>query len=320
MKKLKLFLSFFIIILFQLTCLIMPLNKSFVYAESNSNYAKVKSGCLLFKTIDSTKTSPENVLFEIPESYFVSILSEANANIFKVKYDNFTGFVDSSCITKTNITPASPTLKNITFAINSDSATQLRSEPSADSNTNVLTTIPANTQNINYIAKISSSVPTGGTSDVWFFAEYCPESNPTSVYYGYIYSERTTNLTPILANTEADPPPPEPDIIENDSFENYEIPTLTKIILISAICLPVVILLIISIIKARNYREQAKNSIKQKTEAPIKSFTTNQPKTLKSFKGKVYKIKDKFEPTLSFKQTYKNINFSALDDEDENLL
>ncbi|MCR5553447.1 MAG: hypothetical protein K6F08_01755 [bacterium] len=295
-------------------------NKPIIYAESNSNYAKVKSGCLLFKSIDSTQTSPENVMFEIPESYFVTIISETNANIFKVKYDNFTGFVDSSFITKTNITPTLPTLKNITFAINSDSATQLRSEPSADSNTNVLTTIPANTQNINYIAKISSSVPTGGTSDVWFFAEYCPESNPTSVYYGYVYSERTTNLTPIIANTEADPPPPETAITESDNVENYEIPMLTKIILISAICLPVVILLIISIIKARSYREQSKNSIGQKVEIPIKSFTTNQHKTLKSFKGKVYKIKDKFEPTLSFKQNYKNIDFSALDDEDENLL
>ena len=300
----------------------------YALASLNSTYAKVKSGCVLYKSSNTTLNDPENLLFEIPESYFVTILQEKD-NLVKVKYDSFVGYVDSQFLSAVNFTPKVQTLKNITFSISPDAGTQLKSEPSTESSSQTLITIPANTTNINYIAKVSSVTPIGGTSDVWFFAQYSPETNPTSVYTGYIYSERTANLTSITLNPEDNPAPAiEPTETETLTIDDdsYSLTKEARLVLIAFICLPIIILFIIFSIKAAKKQSQH-NADTQSFSSPISTGPSNSPeptkRTIKAFKGKVFDKKDSLKTFLNSAASETNTatsSLEAIDQDDENLL
>lgn len=257
------------------------------------SFAKCKNNCLLFKTSNINNTNYDNVLFELPNSYFVSIISSTSDAFYKVRYKNFIGFVDTQDIEVMNIYPNEPYLENITFGISANSATQLRSAPDSNNQSNILTIIPTNTQNIKYIAKTSGTIPTGGSSDIWYYAEYTPISDPTSVYQGYVYSEKTTNLTPILLNLETSNfTTKQQDVSESLNDDSIAISPNFKTILIVLICLPIVIVFLVSILKTRaskhsnneqqtnktineNFKNEAKNNLQ--TENSVTSSQTKNP-------------------------------------------
>jgi len=285
-------------------------------ASSQITYAKVKSGCILYKTENLTNTSVDNIYFEVPETYFVTIENAASSpSAVHVKYADFIGFVDPLTIKTVELTPASPTLLGVTFSISSGTATQLRSTPDASISSNIITTIPSNTQNIPYIAQISATVPTGGASDVWYFAQYSPASSPTSVYYGYVYSERTTNLSKITSNTEN-------DIIINpdypsqafDDEDKVSISMPVKVVLISLICLPVIMLFIILFFKIKSHKKLSTVNTNSNIAGNFSNNFTGQntiknrqnSRTLHAFKDKPFYRLDKFKNALN--QTLKNSN------------
>lgn len=279
---LPLFLTFHLTFLSQSFIFFNKTNptSSVAFADTNNmdvaknNFAKCKEDCLLFKTSDTSKTDFSNVYFEIPNSYFVNIISHVSSTVLKVKYSNFIGFVIAESVEIVSITPSQPVLNEITFGISPNSATQIRSTPDSTTQSNVLAVVPANTQNITYIAKINATIPQSASSDVWYFAQYTPITDPTSVYIGYIYSEKTTNLTPILANLEA-------EIHAPDYFKNTEqtsddevaISPQFRSILIALICLPVILVFIISLIKSKRLRHSQASEQK-----PI--FNQNQTSTI----------------------------------------
>lgn len=177
-------------------------SSNFAKATDDTVYAKVKNECMLYKTSDTSLDTFENIYFEVPCGYFVTVISEITQTISKVNYAGFIGFVKTEKIFKVSGEPHVKTLTGITFSINQSSGTQIRETPTTETPSNIKSVIQSGTSNISYIAKVYGEVPPSGKSNVWYFAEYSPSSDPASVYFGYVYSEKTENLSSIPENNE----------------------------------------------------------------------------------------------------------------------
>lgn len=254
MKKICIFL--------QLLCFLNLNYKQLNFANAkveNTVYAKVNDDCILFKSKDMNDAL-DDVYFVIPESYFVVILETVNDNCFKVQYDKYFGYINSSKVTIAKFTPIVKSLDNIKCDLKETAGTQIWSKPSTSGN--VLTTIPAGTLNLNYIAYAFGEIPIGGESNVWFYITYTPKSNSTDVYEGYIYAENVSRLDEIVYNAETNP-----EIIEEIqvvSDKEINLSSTFKTVLVSIISIPIILL--ISIILYKFVKLIQKNTKKDKFE------------------------------------------------------
>lgn len=209
-----------------------------------TTYAKALVGCSLYKTQEMSEKF-EDVYFQIPETYFMVILDMVSDECFKVQYDRYIGYVDASTVMVATFVPILKTLDNISFDIKSTSGTQIWQHPTTKSN--ICATISAGTKNIKYIAFAYGSVPTGGESNVWYYVYYTPDANSTNVYEGYVYSENTTNLTEIVANTETNP-----EVISNENKSDDKlifISSTIKTIVIAIVVIPIILFFAIILYK-----------------------------------------------------------------------
>jgi len=301
------------------------------FSTYKTRYAKVKENCYLFKTSDISDASYRNVYFIVPETYFVTILNEINSMIVKVQYKNIIGYVSSDSIKEVDFIPNVPVLENVTFEIDSLVGTQLRSAPNVDNSSNILMVIPAGTKNIVYIASTIGAMPTGGSSSVWYYALYSPETDPTSVYEGYVYSLKTANLTKINKNIEGETEKtPE---INNEDNKDLKINSTIKTVLIILICIPIVLVFILLVVgnvkRNKNDKEKLNDN---KIDFKLKNNTKNEQSNYNSKKsrlnkideldGKVLKRKDDFfEKYITnneddFQDTPKFPSYEEIDDDD----
>lgn len=223
-------------------------DRAFAKAET-STYAKASSNCTLYKTQTMSNDIP-NIYFIIPETYFVIILDKVSDECYKVQYDKFIGYVESSTIIIATFIPIIKTLDDITVDIKETSGTQIWNTPSTEGK--ILTTISAGFKNIDYIASCYGSIPSGGESNLWYYVSFTPSVNSTNVYEGYIYSENTINLTEIVANTESNP-----EIIQDNSIGNVlYLSSSLKTIIIVIITIPILIFILIILYKsAKKFKE-----------------------------------------------------------------
>jgi len=240
-------------------------NVTFALQTNSVLFAKANESCVLYKT-QSMSDSISNVYFFVPSTYFVSIISKINDSIYRVQYENFVGFVSTESIDIVSFVPSTPKPNNITFDISQKSGTQIWSLPS-DNSGNILTTISADTKNIEYIASTTGDIPIGGNSNIWFYARYTPASNSTSVYEGYVYSEATTNLSHIPNNLEYEPA----ELTTQD--KPIEIDNTTQVLMIILICLPFLILFVLACYKMaiaiKEHKQKNKKFIFQEEKEKI---------------------------------------------------
>lgn len=287
---------------------------------SQKKFAKAKENCFLFKTSDTTSSNFKNVFFCVPESYFVTILSEQSSSVFKVEYKGKIGFVSADTVTVASFIPIVPTLEDVFVDISSVSGTQLRSSPTSENSSNILRILQAGTKNIEYVSFIYGEKPIGGNSDIWFYVVFFPEDDHTAVFEGYVYSEKTCNLTSFAQNLENNPE------IKNDSSlnQNFEI-SLNKnvrIILVFLILLPIVLVVLIAIFKAKNKFKKSKDDVNQFENEKSNNEQRIKRKSVNSFKGKHFVLKDKnrvddseFETEISpFKPSFPS--YEIVDDDD----
>ena len=281
------FLQFFAILLnFQLS----P-NECFAYSEK-TQYAKVKNECVLYKSKEM-KNSLDDVYFTVPETYFVVILETINENCFKVQYDKYFVYVESNKITLVNFVPIIKCLEGVKCTIKETSGTQIWNKPGTEGN--ALTTIPAGTLNITYVAKTYGDIPIGGESNVWYYVNYTPLSNETNVYEGYIYSENVGSISEIIANAETDVETfKTEDVVEKNTFK---ISSTFKTVLIAIITIPIILL--ISIILYKFVKFIRKNTNKQDFEnnSNYENFDINhnnfyQNNLNSNLKSQIYKFKE----------------------------
>lgn len=231
-----------------------------------TTYAKALVGCLLYKD-SSLNDSIDNVLFVVPETYFVIVLENVSDKCMKVQYDKYVGYVDSSTVNVATFIPIVKTLENITCDIKETSGTQIWSNPSASSGS-VLTTISSGTKNIKYIAFTYGTIPSGGESNLWYYVSYTPKTSSTNVYEGYVYSENVTNLSEIIANYESNP-----EIINSESEisdnQTIFVSSSVKTVIIAIIAIPIILL--ISIILYNLIKKIKENTIYKKNGKNIVS-------------------------------------------------
>lgn len=203
-------------------------------------YAKALASCTLHKT-EALSDASEDVLFIVPESYFVAIVRELNESVLQVRYDRFVGYVSASTIKRVSFVPKQQTLIGVTLDIKSSSGTQIWSSPSTAGE--ALYLIERGARGINYIAQVFGELLSGGQSNLWYFVSYTPPESPTDVYTGYIYSQNTTNLSEIAINTECDPEPVQAGAptLSEEIYLNSPI----KTIIVTLVAVPIILLLAI---------------------------------------------------------------------------
>ena len=184
-----------------------------VYAldSTPTYYARV-----MFEKVYLYKTSVDdnsinNILFELPKTYFVLLTSE-DGNFYKVRYLNFTGYVKKDSVQATSSTPVRPYLENICFRVYANLSENLWSSPSA--NSNLISTIPHLNKNLVYFGKIQGETLIEGRTNIWYYCKYNDN-------YGYIYSDFCDEFSVITANTET------VNYISNPSFQITKTPTQT---------------------------------------------------------------------------------------------
>ena len=273
--------------------------------ENKIVYAKAKENCFLFKTSDVNNSSFHNVTFMVPESYFVIILSQINSYIYKVQYRSKIGYVMSDSIEVVDFIPVEPFLYDVQFDIPADVGTQIRSSPSVDTYSNVLSIIPSGTNGVNYIANIVGVVPTGGSSNIWYYCSYSPESDPTSVYEGYVYSEKTINLSNIEYNQEGVSLSTSDQ--ENVDENSVHISPVLKYTLIAVMCLPILIIFVLLVI---NFKNQKLKSSKVNLET-TNGYDFNDDKMVNKSKLKNDKFLRKIEELEGKPLISKKTKFSA---------
>ncbi|MBQ7579041.1 MAG: hypothetical protein IJT25_00720 [Clostridia bacterium] len=294
-------------------------------SEQESVYAKANSGCLFFKSDNTSNLSYENIYFEIPKSYFVFVL-ESSEKYLKVRYLNFIGYCLPQSVSLVSFTPTTPFLTNVSLNIKTSSSTQMRFSPTI-SNSNTVTDILAGTENIEYIASLSGEIPEGGTSSIWYYAKYTPKNSPTEIFYGYIYSERASLLSDIPLSTESEnlnTPNEAPTTLSAESeYENVEISSTLKAVLIALICVPIVVIFLVILIKNKHNHKKLElnnNAIAQNLNNNSNNLNSNiKSKTpIKLFKDKTFYKKHNTNSKIF--ETPK-LSLEDLDiDEDDNLL
>lgn len=287
---------------------ISPTSASQAKAEEqqNTTYAKALVGCNLYKTQEMSDKF-EDVYFQIPETYFMIILDMVSDECFKVQYDKYIGYVDSSTVMVATFIPILKTLDNITFDIKSTSGTQIWQYPTTKSN--ICTTISAGTKNVTYVAFAYGSVPNGGESNIWYYVYYTPDSNSTNVYEGYVYSENATNLSEIVANTETNP-----EIISNENKLEDKliyISSTIKTIIVAIVVIPIILFFAIILYKLI---QKFKKSTKYNKNLKVETFE-NSGENSGEF------IQNDFDKFKSMKLVrHKNANTNFVDMNDDELL
>ena len=200
-------------------------------------YAKAKENCILFATQNTADQSLQNILFVVPNGYFVRIVEIVNETTLKAIYIDRVGFVLRESVKKVSILPQKPYESPQQIQTKPGSGTQLRELASTSSQSIVL--IPPNST-VTYIASTNGDKPTDGLSEIWYFVQYFPPAEPTIYYEGYIYSERVANEVVHAQNTEDDPISTLPLNIEveNENPTSITQPIWLKGILIAVMCLP----------------------------------------------------------------------------------
>ena len=190
MLKLIIFLSIFI----SFNCFN---NQAFAYSKSK-HFARVENNETYIYSLPNDKS--ENMLFEIPKTYFVELISQYNETFYKAKYLDLTGYVKINEVTPVSNTPTSPYASEITFRVYSSDGINIRSEPHTK---NGLETIKGSLtvldENIMYYGKISGEEVIKNRGTTWY---YCKYKNNREVIMGYVYAGFCDMLTTIEEHDE----------------------------------------------------------------------------------------------------------------------
>ncbi len=185
------FVAFCLVFCLSFLC---PTNSVF---SNEENFARISDDeVFLLKSQNN-----EDILFQLPTSYFVKILDESD-DFFYVEFDGIFGYTPKDNLTKVYQTPNMPFPKDITFSINNSVAAAIKTSPKNDSE--ILGFAPSN-QKLKFFGKTVGDEAISGLGNCWFFAEL--KTNDTTIQ-GYVYSPLTEQLSNIPTNTEVLPTTP----------------------------------------------------------------------------------------------------------------
>lgn len=233
-----------------------------VYAGSNQTYfARVMfDQVYLYKTPNDIDDS-SNILFELPKTYFVELLENANNKFYKVNYSTFTGYVKKDSVQAIAGIPLSPYLENINFRVYAEMSRDLRSEPNlSNGSSSQIAYIPLFTRNITYYGKIIGESLIDGRTNVWYYCKYSADKD----YYGYVYSDFCDEMTTLTENTEKVTYLDNPTFAAVQQTPNYTIPQTDNHlgIIIGILSVPAIVFLLM-IVKGKHILSKEKYKDKE---------------------------------------------------------
>lgn len=144
--------------------------------------------------------SSENLLFELPKSYFVILTGKAENDFYVAYYDGVVGYVKRDQVSPMNGIPQTPFAQS-TFRVYDMNGLDMFSSPSYNDE-NFVTTVPYLTDNLTYYGSITGQVAVPEKSGEWY---YCSYSDGEKSFRGYLYSVFCDKLTKIEENSESFP-------------------------------------------------------------------------------------------------------------------
>lgn len=169
-----------------------------IAVNSQTFYAKILFEQVYFYKSPIDDNSSNNVYFELPKTYFVELLSK-HGDFYEARYLDLFGYVKKDCVQAVSSTPSKPFLEDVNFRVYAELSQSLWSSPYPNlSSTNLVTTLPNLTKNLNYYGTIQGESLIEGRTNIWYFCKYSAEAD----YYGYIYSDFCDEMTAINQNNE----------------------------------------------------------------------------------------------------------------------
>lgn len=232
-------------------------------------YARVEqSNVYLYK---STNPLPQNAYFEVPESYFVLLLSNFNQIFYKAQYRDVVGYILKDEVSPVSEIPITPYLTDISFYAFTTDGTSIMNSPFNDFQS-TLTTIEKY-ENVDYYGQIIGYEKTQGRGNIWYYGK------TKQGVSGYMYSGLCEINQIIPTNTETVTKLDNPFGDNNDDYLYNLVDQSTglKILLITLITLPSIFLLwlIFRPIKTpikENQIKVTKSERKNKTIKQIQEF------------------------------------------------
>ncbi len=223
------------------------LNINGVYAESKVQYAKIiSSNVKLYKTFSGNEDY-SNFYFVIPQSYFVILQPCDDENYYAATYIDITGYVKRSEVQCVKGTPITPFANNISFRVFIPGGVDLRSTPTQSEGLNTIATLQYLETNLKYYGKIDGEEAISYRSTEWYFCKYYKNGISQS---GYVYSAYCDLLASIPENTEMLEYIDEPEFEITETSGEIEdggifsdLPSITQIIIIVAVCLPCIFII-----------------------------------------------------------------------------
>lgn len=195
MKDMKL-----IVVILSVAFLLLPNLERVALAEETETryYAKVMEENIYLYS--NPFDSSENLLFELPKSYFVILTGKAENDFYIAQYNGVIGYVKRDQVSPMNGTPQTPFAQS-TFRVYDMDGLEMFSIPSY-SDENFVTTVPYLSENLTYYGSITGQVAVPEKSGEWY---YCAYSDGERSFRGYLYSVFCDKLTEIVENTESFP-------------------------------------------------------------------------------------------------------------------
>lgn len=214
----------------------------------NPQYARVKnSNVKLYKTATENEDF-SNVYFTIPETYFVELLAYENDLFFSARYLDAYGYVKISDVQCVKGVPANAFVSKASFRVFAPNGIELRTSPSQSDGLNTICNINFLETNLQFYGTISGEEAIAYKGSEWYFCKYTKSGVEQK---GYVYSVFCDLLTTISANTEVLEYVSEPTFeTENTSAPSQDVsndlssmPSITQILIIVAVCIPVILII-----------------------------------------------------------------------------
>ena len=167
-----------------LSLLFVIFSSNLTYAQASDSlsytyYAKATANNVFFYQ-SATEDAP---LFEIPKSYFVLLIDDANDDFYKAIYGELTGYVKKEEVVAMNGTPQTPYATVHNIRITSMSGLSLQSQATFESTP--ITTLDFLESNIVYYGKLSGQEYFPNSSKTWY---YCSFNENSKANFGYLFS------------------------------------------------------------------------------------------------------------------------------------
>ncbi len=192
-------------------------------------YACMEKGATLYSYDGSEYTE----LARLPGSYYVAVLKESDDGYLLVSYLDITGYIKESELSKVDYVPKEK-YASARFTVSNDSQpANLRARPDKDAE--VLAVMP-NRGSGTLVGTCEGSELISGAGKRWYYVRF---ENGDNTVFGYVYSAHVSAESFGTNSGEREPASAGEGKDKQEGQPAFEMSLPLRIILISALCLPV---------------------------------------------------------------------------------